>query len=310
MSGCSHVVGKHDICACAMKAAVPRIGVVYIGNPSILSPSPSEWAKNHCKTRSLILSAPTSANMTTIECDLTLVKTLRELHVTHPVYLDLSLAPNPSRHWLFDMVKRNQSLEKLTLYGPGNTGCAHAPILPFKMLNYFSLGRGSRAVLGLSIQSLTLRHFIVSDTELNNLLTLCPKLTRLELERVDLVTESHILLSHNGLQEIVLAQTTPTPWLIQVLAGVHTLVLKGDVDPPIGDETRGTRWRISRNGFERLVLGMPLLLTVKTDRVNFREEDLRTARSATHPRVLQVFKTADINLIGYFPKAVIEPYKY
>ncbi|KAG0025522.1 hypothetical protein BGZ82_009975 [Podila clonocystis] len=293
-----------------MKAAIPQIGVVCIGNYSIPGPSPSEWARNHRETRSLTLSAPASTNITTLEYDLTLVKSLRELHIKHPVYLSHPLAPNPSHHWLFDVAKRNRSLEKLTLYGPGSPGFAHAPILPFKMSNYFNFGDGSRAVLSLSIQSLTLRHFILTDTELNNLLALCPKLTHLELECVNLVTESHKLLPYNSLQEIVLVHTAPTPWLILVLAGVHTLVLKGDEDPPVGDEARGTCWRISRNDFEKLVLGMPLLLTVKTDRVDFREEDLRIAKGATHPGVLQVFKTTDINLIGYFPKAVVEPYKY
>ncbi|KAF9016872.1 hypothetical protein CPC16_002961 [Podila verticillata] len=280
------------------------IGAVCLGDPSIPGPSPVDWVWVHHKTTSLTLFAPT-LNGTMFKYDLTVVKTLRELHVKHPDYLGLRLGATSSRHWLHDVAVSNQLLETLTLYGPEVPGLSQTQIVPFKISNYF----GHSSVLpSLAIQSLTLRHFILSDTELNNLLTFCPKLTRLELEHVSLVSESHMLLPHNGLAEIVLVKTTPTLRLIQVLAGVRTVVLKGAVDP-VTSSSRGTHWRISRPLFDRLILGMPLLETVKIDRVDFLVEDVQRHTGTNHPQVKNVFKTADMKLVGYFPNAGAQPYK-
>ncbi|KAI9235436.1 MAG: hypothetical protein BYD32DRAFT_438332 [Podila humilis] len=249
------------------------IGAVCLSDPSIPSPSPVDWVWVHHKTTSLTLFAPT-LNGTMFKYDLTVVKTLRELHVKHPAYLGLRLGATSSRHWPLP-------------------GLSQTQIVPFKISNYF----GHSSVLpSLAIQSLTLRHFILSDTELNNLLTFCPKLTRLELEHVSLVSESHMLLPHSGLAEIVLVKTTPTLRLIQVLAGVRTVVLKGAVDP-VTSSSRGTHWRISRPLFDSLILGMPLLETVKIDRVDFLVEDVQRHTGTNHPQVKNVFKTADMKLV-------------
>lgn len=280
-------------------------GAVCLGDPSIPAPSPVDWARVHGKTTSLTLSAPTSINGTIFKYDLTVAKTLRELHIKHPDYLGLRLGATSSRHWLHDVAVCNQFLETLTIYGPGALGLAYTQIVPFKISNYFG---HSSALPCLEIQSLTLRHFILSDTELNNLLTFCPKLSRLELEHVSLVSESHMLLPHNGLAEIVLVKTTPTLRLIQVLAGVRTVVLKGAVDPATSS-SRDTHWRISRPLFDRFILGMPLLETVKIDRVDFLMEDVQRRTNTNHPRVKNIFKTADMKLVGYFPNAVVQPYR-
>ncbi|KAF9368599.1 hypothetical protein CPB97_004453, partial [Podila verticillata] len=282
---------------------VRDVGVVCLGDPSIPGPSPDEWARNHHRAQSLTLFAPTFTSMTPFKYDINVVKTLRELHVKHPVYLGLRLGAPPSHHWLHDMAARNRSLERLTLYGPGAPGVANT-MISFKISNYFGA-----ALPHLSIQSLTLRHFHLSDLELHNLLMFCPKLTRLELEHVYLRDETTFLLPHNGLQEVVLVKTTPTKRLIQVMPGVHTLVLKGDVDPPSSakPEYHGTLWRIARDGFDKLVLGMPLLETVKVERVDFRREDLKTQPGALHDNVRYVFKAADIKLHEYFPNAEFQP---
>ncbi|KAF9370957.1 hypothetical protein CPB97_002337 [Podila verticillata] len=305
--GCTHVVCEHDACACALKDSVDDAKAFCIGDPSIPGPSSNEWAKTHREAKSLTLSASTATTTNITEYNLTVVKTLREIHVKHPLYLGLKLASaTTSRHWLHDMAVRNRSLEKLTLHGPGSPEFVYTQIVPFKISNYF--GHGSKALLRLSIQSLSLRHFILSDTELDNLLNFCPRLKRLELEHVCFETESNKLLPHNGLQEIVLTKTEPTLRLLQVLAGVHTFVLKGHVDPPVSLSRMDIRWRISRYLFERYILGMSLLLTVKLDRVDFLLEDLRKDTDAIHDRVVKVFNTEGINIRAYFPKAVIKPY--
>ncbi|KAF9278046.1 hypothetical protein BGZ74_003181 [Mortierella antarctica] len=308
LRGCTHVVSSHDICACAMKAAT-NLGVVCIGNPSIPGPSPDEWVRNHRQTRSLTLSSPDFATRTTFKDDVTVVSTLHALHVKHPFYLDLKSADKPSHHWLHEMAERNPALETLTLYGPGAPGVRGLPgpaqtqIVPFKISNFF--GR----VLP-SMKSLTLRHFVLSDTELDKLFTFFPLLMRLQLEHVTIVTECPTkLLPYNSLREIVLLKTTPTRRLIQVLAGVEMLVLKGDINSPVSAlHQNTTRWEIRRDIFDRLVLGMPLLETVKIDRVDFVPKDREIPRIVTHCEVTRVCKSAAMDLEDYFPNAVVETY--
>ncbi|KAG0010710.1 hypothetical protein BGZ82_003311, partial [Podila clonocystis] len=143
-------------------------------------------------------------------------------------------------------------------------------IVPFKISNYFNKVLPSK-------KSLTLRHFILSDTELDQLLMLCPHLTYLQLEHVNLATECPTrLLPYNPLRKVVLLKTTPTRRLIQVPAGVEILVFKGDIHPPVSAlHQNTTRWEIRRDAFDRLVLGAPLLKTVKIDRVDFVPKDRR-----------------------------------
>ncbi|KAG0010461.1 hypothetical protein BGZ81_002761 [Podila clonocystis] len=291
-----------------MTAAMIR-GAVYIGDPSTLGPSPDEWVRNHRQTRSLTLSSPDFATRSTFKSDVAVVRTLRELHVKHPLYLDLKSADKSSHHWLHDMAIRNTVLETLTLYGPGAPGVqslpglAQAQIVPFKISNYFG------KVLP-SMKSLTLRHFILSDTELDQLLMFCPHLTCLQLEHVNLVTECPTrLLPYNSLRKVVLLKTTPTRRLIQVLAGVEMLVFKGDIYPPVSALHQNTTfWEISRDTFDRLVMGMPLLETVKIDRVDFVPKDRGIPGVVTHSVVTRVCKSATMDLESYFPNASVETY--
>ncbi|KAG0082213.1 hypothetical protein BGZ92_011867 [Podila epicladia] len=231
-----------------MKTAT-NLGAVCIGNPSIPGLSPDEWVKNHRQTQSLTLSSPDFATWVTFKNEVTVVRTLRELHVKHPFYLDLKSADKPSHHWLHEKAERNPALETLTLYGPGAPGVRGLPgvtqahqIVPFEISNYF--GR----VLS-SMKSLSLRHFILSDTELDLLFTFFPFL-RLQLENVNIVTECPTkLLPYNSLRE------------------------------------NTTRWEIRRDTFDRLVLGMPLFEPVKIDRVDFAPMDYEIPRVVTHSEV-------------------------
>ncbi|KAF9314290.1 hypothetical protein BG003_004342 [Podila horticola] len=280
---------------------------VCIGDPFIPCPSPKDWARNHRGTRSLTLTAPPNASPLAFGHDPTIVTTLHELHVKHPIYLTLKPASSKSqRHWLHDMAVRNKHLETLTLYGPGPTGFNPQHITPFKISDYFELG--SKALPQLEITALTLRHFTLSDAELGQLFRFCPKLTRLELQHVVLVN-SPALGPLYGLRELVLVWTKPTAWLNRVLSGVHTLVLKGDVSPPTR-ETQDAVWPMFLHDFERIVLSMPLLLTVMIDRVTFAAQDLKHHRVLQHHGVVQVFKNAQVDLSEHFPKAVVLPYKY
>lgn len=291
-----------------MKAAI-NLGAVYIGNPSIPGPSPEDWVKNRCQTRSLTLSSPGFATRATFKSDVTAVRTLHELHVKHPFYLDLKPDAKSSHHWLYEIAVRNPALETLTLYGPGapgvrgSHGLAQARIVPFKISNYFG------KVLP-SMKSLTLRHFILSDIELDQLLTFCPHLTHLQLEHIDLETLCPTkLLPYNSLREVVLLKTTPTRRLIQVLAGVERLVIKGDINPPVSSlHQNTTRWEIRRDTFDRLVLGMPLLETVKIDRVDFVSKDREIPGLVTHSMVTRLCMSAAMNVDGYFPNAEVETY--
>ncbi|KAG0362335.1 hypothetical protein BG005_005989 [Podila minutissima] len=284
-----------------------NLGDVCIGDPFIPCPSPKYWIRNHSGTKSLTLTAPPNASPLAFSHDPTVTTTLHELHIKHPIYLALKPAGAKSRrHWLHDMAVRNKHLGTLTLYGPGPTGFAPQHITPFQISNYFDLG--TKALPQLEITSMTLRHFTLSNAELGQLLKSCPKLTRLELQQVVLVN-SPALGPLYGLRELVLVRTRPTAWLNRVLSGVHTLVLKGDVNPP----TRGTQdavWPVSLDKFERLVLGMPLLHAIKVDRITIAVQDLKYRRVLQHHGVRQVFKNAQIDLSEHFPKAVVLPYKY
>ncbi|KAG0012989.1 hypothetical protein BGZ81_001282, partial [Podila clonocystis] len=243
---------------------------VCIGDPFIPCPSPQDWARNHRGTKSLTLPAPPNASPLAFSHDPIVVTTFHELHVKHPIYLALKPTSAKSRcHWLHDMAVHNKDLETLTLYGPGPTSFVPQLITPFRISDYFDLG--IKALPNLEITALTLRHFTLTDTELGQLLRFCPRLTRLELQHVVLVN-SPALGPLYGLRELVLVCTKPTAWLNRVLSGVHTLVLKGDANPPTR-ETHDMLWPVSLDAFERLVLGMPLLFTVKIDRVTFAVQD-------------------------------------
>lgn len=284
-----------------------NVGVVCIGDPFTPCLSPREWVKNHHGTKSLILITPPTANPLAFSHDLTVATTLRELHVKNPVYLALKLAGAKSpRHWLHDIAMNNRSLEKLTLYGPGSTGLEPQQIAPFKISNYFELG--GKALPCLQITTLTLRHFVLSDTELGQLFKFCPKLTHLELEHVVLVSDTSRMALYKGLRELVLIRTKPTARLNQVLSGVHTLVLKCDVDLPT-KLTKSNFWKLSLEDLDTMVLGMPLLTTIKVDRVAFVEQYPEQASAVTHDGVLQVFKNVHSDLSPHFPRAVILPYK-
>lgn len=284
-----------------------HLGTVCIGDPFTPCLSPREWVKNHRGTKSLILTAPPTANPLAFSHDLTVVTTLRELHVKNPVYLSLKLAGAKSPlHWLHDIAINNRSLEKLTLYGPGSTGLEPQQIARFKISNYFEFG--SQALPSLQTTALTLRHFILSDTELGQLLKFCPKLTHLELEYVVFVSDTSRMALYKGLRELVLVQTKPTARLNHVLSSVHTLVLKCDVDPPT-KLTKNNFWKLSIGDFDTMVLGMPLLTTVKVDRVAFVEQYPEHASAMPHDNILQVFKNVHSDLSAHFPRAVILPYK-
>lgn len=300
--GCKHVLGAANSCPCDMMTAIDP-DAVRIGSSS--GPSPDEWARNHRQTRSLTLSSVASTDLKTFDYDITVVTTLHELHVKRPVYLHLKLDTKSSHHWLNDMAVRNESLEKLTLYGLDTPVLASAHIVPFKISNYFN--RAEQDLHFLRIKSLTLRCFSLSDIELHNILTFCPHLTRLDLEHVTFVDTSTWVLPYNSLREIVLLQTTPTPRLIQFLHGAQTLVLKGNVYPPVWN-LYGTCWTVSRNDFEELMMGMPQLKTVMIERVDFYEQDRRTPGDVVHPKVRRVFKNADMNIKGYFPRALLKPF--
>ncbi|KAG0090297.1 hypothetical protein BGZ93_003640 [Podila epicladia] len=280
---------------------------VCIGDPFIPCPSPKHWIRNHHWTKSLTLTAPPNASPLAFSHDPTVATTLHELHIEHPIYLTLKPAGAKSRrHWLHDIAVRNKHLRTLTLYGPGPTGFAPQHITPFRISDYFDLG--TKTLPQLEITSLTLRHFTLSDAELGQLLKSCPKLTRLELQHVVLVN-SPALGPLYGLRELVLVRTRPTAWLNCVLSGVHTLVMKGDVRPSNRD-TQAAVWTVTLDEFERLVLGMPLLLTVKVDRITIVAQNHRRRRILQHHGVRQVFNNAQVDLSEHFPKAVVLPYTH
>ncbi|KAI9242311.1 MAG: hypothetical protein BYD32DRAFT_457138 [Podila humilis] len=79
-------------------------------------------------------------------------------------------------------------------------------------------------------------------------------------------------------------------------------------DPPT-KLTKSNFWKLSLEDLDTMILGMPLLTTVKVDRVAFVEQYPGQASVVPHDGVLQVFKNVHSNLSSHFPRAVILPYK-
>ncbi|KAF9308953.1 hypothetical protein BG003_010375 [Podila horticola] len=204
-------------------------------------------------------------------------------------------------HWLHKLAVRNWNLRVLSLASHSPFGVA-IQRAAFEISNYF---RESPDLTSLALASLKLHYFALSAHQLANLLQFCPKLTRLELEHVDLGCNSPRLQAHAGrLQELVLLQTLPTAWFLQTLGGgVKTLVLKGHIRPA----TQGIRWTIPRAEFNRLMMTMPLLATLTIDRVGM--DIPSNGEERAHRKVREVFATEGIEFGNHFVNAKVLPYK-
>ncbi|KAG0336164.1 hypothetical protein BG000_006857 [Podila horticola] len=209
-------------------------------------------------------------------------------------------------HWVHKLAVRNRDLRVLSLASHSPFGVAIQRVA-FKISNYF---RKSPDLTNLELTSLKLRYFALSAHQLANLLQFCPKPTRLELEHVDLGCNSPRLQAHAGrLQELVLLQTLPTAWFLQTLGGgVKTLVLKGHIRPAtVQPATQGIRWTIPLAEFNRLMMTMPLLVTLTVDRVGM--DIPSNGEKRAHPKVREVFATEGIEFGNHFVNAKVLPYK-
>ncbi|KAG0351366.1 hypothetical protein BG005_009170 [Podila minutissima] len=246
---------------------------------------------------------------------------LQELHVMNHVCLATPTpnilpgsAPSDNKdntplHWLHHLAARNPGLKVLSLvsHSPFNVAIQAAA---FKISNYFR-----RPTLKcLPLTSLKLRYFTLSAAEMANLLQFCPALERLELEHVRLEIghspqQKARLMTHAGqLQKLVLLQTLPTSWLVQILYGVRHLALKGSVHPATTTvfATQGIQWTLPRAEFNRLMLMMPQLKTVAIDRVGMDVPSNGDERP--HRTVRTVYTTEGIEFGNHFVNAKELPY--
>ncbi|KAG0013291.1 hypothetical protein BGZ82_002185 [Podila clonocystis] len=228
---------------------------------------------------------------------------LQELHVMNHVCL--ATHTQSTFHWLHHLAARNPGLQFLSLvsHAPFNVAIPRAA---FKISNYIR----RPALTSLALTSLKLRYFTLSAIELAHLLQFCPELTRLELEHVGLEGgQSPQLKAQAGrLQELVLLQTLPTGWFVQILAGVRALVLKGHIQPAaLLPSTQRIKWTLPRAEFNRLMMTMPRLETVTVDRVGMDIPSNGDERP--HPTLRTVYATEGIDFGSHFVNAKVLPYK-